>query len=296
MSERLEDNSEKKYINAAIEDLLPRYYETHGTELKYEIERMIPIDGHEVAWLKYTGQTHDGQAFEDHGLACACKFVEGIGWGTDDENRIVSFGAEDDCLPRKVALYLRQQELREEYIDRYKDSAIWGNESALRERVPEVILDLIAKDKAGEFIGEGTNGAHFWGGHLYVQTAAAITGKPMQKIWVDIHAMVANKQIQLEGCVIQEYYEAPEPSWTEYSRIEYEGYTGIAYLPAHSKMPQNWQIAILAQNGRLIREGIEGPRLMFSPDFGADESDIASVEASIKEVIDGYLWDPMSQA
>jgi hypothetical protein len=95
--------------------------------------------------------------------------------------------------------------------------------------------------------------------------------------------------------ILPRYYETPEPSWTEYGRIEYEGCTGIAYLPAHSKMSPNWQITILAQDGRLLREGVVGPKLRFSPDFGADESDIESVETSIKEAIDSYLWNPMGQ-
>ena len=229
-------------------------------------------------------------------LHCACEFTEGIGWQVDEKYGIVGLSGEDDCLPRNVAIYLRQQELRQEFIEQFKDSAIMGKEYALLDHVPEVVLGLIEKDKAGEFIGEGSNGAHFWGGHLYMQTVAAITGMPMSELWKVMDLMQAEKQISLEGCVIQEYSEPPEPNWEEYARLEYAGYTGIAKLPAHSKMPQHWEIVILAQNGRLIAEGIEGPALMYSPDFGVDAQDVTNVETAIKAVIDGYLFDPMSQA
>jgi hypothetical protein len=173
----------------------------------------------------------------------------------------------------------------------------WGREVyGLWDHIPEIILDLIEKDKRGEFIGEGTNGAHFWGGHLYMDTVSEITGKPMGDLWGLINQMLADKQIQLEGCVIQSYYEPPAPSWSEYGRFEHEGYTGIAELPDHGKMEQEWKIAILGPDGKLVSEGIQGPRLNYSPDFGVDGEDVATVEAAIKQVIEQYLWDPMSQS
>mgnify|MGYP000895566813 FL=1 len=61
-------------------------------------------------------------------------------------------------------------------------------------------------------------------------------------------------------------------------------------------MPQHWEIVILAQNGQLVAEGIQGPDLMHSPDFGPDVDDVASAEAAIKTIIDNIMWDPMGQA
>lgn len=296
MSELHSAGHENEYRQPTISELLPRYYEAYGESIRYEVLRSIPIDGHEVAWLKYTGETSNGRSYTGHELHCGCHFTEGVGWQVDEKYGVVGLDGEDNCLPRKVAVYLRQQELREEFAEQYKDSAIWGKEYALLDHIPEVVLGLIEKDKAGEFIGEGTSGAHFWGGHLYMQTVEAITGAPMSDLWKVMDTMRAAKQINLEGCVIQEYTEPPEPKWEEYARLEYEGYTGIAKLPAHSKMPQHWEIVILAQNGRTIAEGIEGPALTHSPDFGVDVEDAANVEAAIKVVIDGYLWDPMRQA
>lgn len=298
MSEQLNNRSdgEKSYLTTTIEELLPRYTEAYGGMIHYETERSLPIDGHDTAWMKYTGQTSNGEFYEGHAFHCACHFAEGVGWREDEKYGVTGLSAEDECLPRKVALYLRTQELQKEYIERFSDGAMFTDTYGLWDHIPEIMLDLIEKDKAGEFIGEGSEGAHFWGGHFYLQTVNAVTEIPYDKLWDQVNAMVQDKKIQIEGMVVQEYREAPAPQWDEYHRLEYEGYTGIALLPVHSKMPQIWQITILAPNGRLLAEGIEGPALEHSPDFGPDVDDVASVEASIREVIDQYLYDPMSQA
>lgn len=257
---------------------MPRYYETHGDKLRYEVTRSIPVDGHEVAWVKFVGDNYEG-----YGLECVCKFAERQG---------------DKCLPREAVVYLRKQELREEYIEKFGngDNQIFNDEYSLRECIPEVILDLIKKDKANEFITEQGNGAHLWGGHFYLQTVHEITGADWDAIWSAVTQMQLNKQIQLEGMVVQEYTEPPEPHWDEYCRFAYEDYTGVALLPSHGRMDQSWQITILAPNGQIISEGITGPHLSRSPDFGPDISDVAEVESMIQQIILGYLIDPMSQA
>lgn len=279
MSEFLNSQeNEKKPIRVTIAELLPRYYETHGDGLRYEVVRSIPIDGHEVAWVK---QVSDN--YEVYELECVCKFAEGQG---------------GECLPREVAVHLRQQELRQEYIEKFSnhENQLFNDEYSLRECIPEVILDLIKKDKANEFISEQGNGAHFWGGHFYLQTVQEITGADWDEIWSAVTQMQLNKQIQLEGMLVQEYTLSSEPQWDEYCRFTYEDYTGVALLPAHSQMDQNWQITILAPNGCIISEGINGPHLSRNPDFGPDVADVAEVEALIQKIIYRYLIGPMSQA
>lgn len=231
-------------------------------------------------------------------LRCACHFTEGVGWGVDEQGRVHWLHeSKGSCLPKEAAIQLRRLELRKEYLDKFPcDSMPISDGYDLWGKLSEVILDLIEKGKQGEWLSEGSSGAHDWGGYFYLQTVQEITGIPYDQLWEHVYRMQANKQIQLEGMVVQEYYELPEALWEEYARIEYEGYVGIAKLPSHSKMPQHWEIVILSQNGRLIAEGIEGPPLMYSPDFGVDVEDVANVETAIKLGIDGYLFDPMSQA
>jgi hypothetical protein len=299
MSEKLtgQENSERREpTKYTIDELLPRYYETHGEGIRYEIERSIPIEGHEVAWMRFDGTRHDGSEFNGHAFKCACDFEEGTGWRVDEKYGVVGISGGEKCLPKKAALYLRQEELKAEYMEQFPEDARWGDNLALLDHVPEVVMDLIEKDKRGEFIGEETGGAHFWGGHMYMQTVAEITGKSMRDLWGDMDNMQRAKQISLEGCVIQEYRQPPEPKWSEYGRFEYEGYTGIAHLPNHSKMSQVWQISVLGPDGNLIAESIQGPALTHDSTFGADVDDVAAVELAVQETIEQFIWDPMSQA
>ncbi|MDQ5982049.1 MAG: hypothetical protein QG549_46 [Patescibacteria group bacterium] len=302
-----ENHSEQAdtYLKASIGELLPRYHETHDG-VRYEIIRSITVDGHEVAWMEYRGAVQTASEngavsiheYSGRALKCACDFTEGVGWKCDDKWGVVGMmRSSGDCIPTEAAKYMRLLELRREYLERFPNDTIpMGDEYDLWDKVPEIILDLIEKGKQGEWLSEGSSGAHDWGGYFYLQTVQEITGIPYDQLWDHVYKMQAEKQIQLEGMVVQEYSEPPEPKWEEYARLEYGGYTGIAKLPAHSRMPQHWEIVILAQNGRTIAEGIEGPALTHSPDFGVDVDDAATVEAAIKSVIDGYLWDPMRQA
>lgn len=289
MSERIGSNhdNEKRYVQASIDELLPRYYEAHGDHLRYETVRSMPIDGHEVAWMKYTGETTDDRTYEGHSLCCACEFAEGVGWETDEKFGVVGLSGEDKCLPRQVALYMRQQELQREYLERFADDNPFfhGDVYGLHDKVPEIIMDLIEKNKAGEFIGEGSNGAEFWGGHFYLQTVQSITGISYEGLWKHVHKMVADKQIQLEGMVVQEYYEPPEPQWGEYGRYEIDGLTIVASIPSHSKMPQIWHYTVLDQDGSELVADLSGATLMHSPDFGVDVDDIAQAEQEMKELV-----------
>lgn len=305
MSERINDRFENEYVQTPIAELLPRYHETHEG-IRYETIRSIPVDGHEVAWMEYTVDVLT-QISEDETvmrevsgreLKCACDFTEGIGWKVGEDGRVYGlYQSKNSCLPKEAAMQLRRLELRREYLEKFpEDSIPMGDEYDLWDKVPEVMMDMIEKGKAGEWLSEGGSGAHDWGGYFYLQTVQEITNIPFNQLWEHVYKMQADKQIQLEGMVVQEYTEPPEPQWEEYARFEYEGYIGIAKLPAHSRMPQYWEIVVLAQNGRTIAEGIEGPQLMHSPDFGVDVDDVATVEAAIKAVIDGYLWNPMRQA
>ena len=176
---------------ARIENLLPRYYEAHGTRIVYEIAQSLPVDGHDVAWMKWTGDS----GITGHQLHCACAFTEGVGWRTDETYGAVGLGGEGQCEQRAVALGRRIEQLAEEYRERFEGKTA-------TERLQAAIIDLIAKDKAGEFIGEGTNGAHFWGGHFYLQTVGEITGVDLPDLWPCVDTMVARKQIQLDGMVV----------------------------------------------------------------------------------------------
>lgn len=290
MSERLDnDNFEQDRIpQPTIEELLPRYYEAHGDKLKFETVRSIPVDGHDIAWMKYEGETGNGRAFEGHILHCACEFTEDVGWKIDEEYGVVGLDGDKDCLPREAALFLRHRELRDEYVERFCKDEIFGDEFSLWDKIPEVMTDLIEKDKAGEFIGESKEGAHFWGGHYYMQTVNAITVMPYDKLWPEVNKLISDKKIQLEGMVIQEYRESPQPSWDEYGKFDIDSFTVVASIPSHSKMDQTWQYTILDEEGNVLEANLPGGRLMHSPDFGVDVDDSAQAEQEMIALIDTY--------
>jgi hypothetical protein len=300
------DNSESKEIvfenkeqfieerQPTIEELLPRYYEGYGEmEIgRYETLRSMPVDGHDIAWMAYTydvvGQGGEIEHFCTNTFTCACKFTEGVGWAIGEDGRPHGFyRPDDDCLPKQAAIYLRQQELRREYVDRFKDEDPFISQSSgirQKEHIKEVILDLMEKDKAGEFIGESSNGAHFWGGHFYIQLVMEITGADPQTIWPVIHKMKKNKQIDLEGFVIQTYDKPPEPTWDEYNKLEMDGLTVTAFTPGHSKMPQIWRYMVVDGEGKTLIAGIAGSALTHESAFGIDVDDVATARAEMIEL------------
>lgn len=199
-------------INRPIAELLPRYYETHGENPTFEVERSIPIDGHEVAWMHYkgtvtydiTGRGQEGKPYEGYELECACKFTEDVGWRIDEKSGTpVGLMGGDRCIKKDAAVYLRQLELREEYKGR---GMLHDVEKNKPENVAAVMLDLIAKSEADEFL-EGNSGAAFWGGHYYLQTVRDIMDIPMKKVWEGADLLLAEKRITLEGMVVQTYRE-----------------------------------------------------------------------------------------
>lgn len=239
----------------SIEELLLRYYEAHGTNPAYEVERSITIDGHEVAWLRYQGQVQyditgrgrEGQPYEGHALHCACHFKEGVGWEMDERfGGPVGLTAGDGCAKKEAALYLRRLELRRSYEER-------GMLDDLKRYEPETIkaimLDLIAKREADEFV-EATNGAEFWGGHYYLQTVAEVLDVPMEYIWKATHQLQAEKRIRLEGMVVQTYREP-------YKALTYEPQAAPEAVLHHERPDKVWAMVPRPEEAELDLAAVE---------------------------------------
>ncbi|MEK7065974.1 MAG: hypothetical protein AAB965_00180, partial [Patescibacteria group bacterium] len=163
-----------------IKDLLPRYYEAHNDGVTYTIISSTMVRNHEVAWMEYRGTVlcgpEKGKPFVGRELHCECYFTEGIGWKIDPKNRPVSLMDAEKCDRRKVAVRKRHKELRQEY------RRLFNNSPSLFPYIPEIILDLIKKAKAGEFLEDGS-GANFYCGYFYLETVADIVDAPMRNIW-----------------------------------------------------------------------------------------------------------------
>lgn len=278
-----------------ITDHLERYYEAYGRQNEHVILRSMMIDGHEVAWV----ESRDPEPLPEGRrplrlMMCECDYMEGVGWKIDKEHGTVGIdNGKSDCIRKEAALHLRRLELRREYARTFDRRNVAGlTEEQVRvallglsspEALRHIILDLITKAKAGEWLEQGT-GALFWGGYYYVQTVQAITDAPWESVWEAVHALVAEQRISLEGAVVQDYREPEPPEWTEYGRFEENGWTGIALMPAHGDMPQEWKLQVLRPDGTVAVED-ERLRMLYAPVFGPDAGDVAASEARLLELI-----------
>lgn len=273
-----------------IQDLLPAYHEAHGMNPLYRPIRSIVIDGHEVCWMEFfgkvaydiTGRGREGEPYTGRMLYCECNFTEGVGWKKDGD-KVYSLLGPEKCLCRKAALYLRHLELRQEYLKRFNGTE--GDYFTLRQHVPEIMLDLIEKVKAGEFIEDG-GGAGFWGGYFYLQTVAKITDQFLGNLWEDVRRLVEEKKIGLEGAVITPYREPPPDLWAEALRIEVSGWVGIASVPGHRHMARECKLEVQKPDGTAAYEHIEGLPLLHEIVFGIDEEDLFRMEEKLVELID----------
>lgn len=279
-----------------IADLLPRYYEAHGENITYEVERSMVIDGHEVAWTKYTGtvvydmtgEGKEGKEFTGHELYCACHFKENVGWRQEEDGSTVGLMGKDGCIAKKTAVYMRHLELREEYKERGM-LGVFSKDP--HEELEAIMLDLMDKGEREEFL-EGSSGARFWGGFYYLQTAAEIADLPIKYAWETASKMVQEKKISLEGAVVQKYYEPDPPRWEPHEVFEDKNIRVVASLPAHSQMPQTWQFEAYALTGEEpVKIEVEIPEvpLTHEPVFGPDVDDVRTAEECAAKIIDKLI-------
>ncbi|MBI5140449.1 MAG: hypothetical protein HZA94_03335 [Candidatus Vogelbacteria bacterium] len=263
-----------------IKTFLSRYYKAHGTDVTFMIIKSIVIKRHEVAWMEYKGTVlcgeKRGESFVGRALYCECHFKEGVGWKRDKKYGVVSLGDKEKCRERMRVICLRHEELKREYKRRF------GCCPSLKDHVSEIILDLIEKVKAEEFV-EGSDGASFYGGYFYLQTVANIIGLSMGNIWAIAKRMADDKQISLEGAVVIPYRKPPRAKWNEVFRIKGQGWTGVAYAPDNSQMKKFWKFKILAPDGKVFRHNIPNLPIIHSLAFGVDVEDLDSARRAIRK-------------
>lgn len=275
-----------------IADLLPTYYEQYETNLRFETLRSVVVDGHEVAWMQYTGtyvydllgNDREGKQFSGHILMCECNFTEGIGWNIGENGTRYTVGPSPQtlCLPRKAAMYLRHLELRREYTEKFATDTPIG----LMPHVEEIILDMIEKAKAGEWIEDG-NGAASWGGYFYLNTVAAIIDQTLPQLFEQVRPLLERNVFSLDGHVVKTYTPPPPAAWEEYMKIEADGWTGIALLPTHSRMEQTWKFELVDLQGKTYHPDTT-LELIYEPVFGPDQGDVLSAQKTLQALIDKY--------
>lgn len=184
-----------------IADLLPHYYAINGRKTVFTPIRSILIDGHEVAWLERIECGSEGQVYTDRRLFCECRFIEGIGW--ERTGHFSELESASKCIRRKAAIFLRQRELREEYLARFRGSTILGGPEDLRVNIAEIIQDLLQKVDADDFIGEDGAAKLTFGTHFYISTLAEITGLRLEGLMETVKELANAGHIHQTNMVIQ---------------------------------------------------------------------------------------------
>lgn len=271
-----------------IADLLPRYYEKFERNLRYEVLRSTVINGHEVAWMSFVGTIEfdimgmgrEGEPFSGRSMHCECDFTEGVGWKIGENGS--RYNLHPTCLASQAALHLRHLELRQEYQDRFID----GNNDPfhrLTDCISEITLDLIKKGQAGEWL-EADSGAAMYGGYFYLQTLAAIIDESMGHLWDYMYPLMEEKLIEIDGAIVKAYTQPPPPRWEEVVKIEDDGWTGIALLPGHRRMAQEWKFRVLNPAGE-DAVYTPGQRLLHDPIFGPDIEDVERAKRKLVELL-----------
>jgi len=275
-----------------INDHLPNFYAKFGDDSKYDIIRSMVVNGHEVAWMSYSGtvkydilqQGREGEPFVMYLMQCECDFIEGVGWYFTDAGGYMALSDAKKCLPRKAALYLRHLELRQEYVERFRTGSDSTSLLGFDAHFCEIVLDLIEKGEAHEWLEDG-NGASFWGGHFYIHTVAEIMDCRMDHLYPLFDEMAKNGQIVMEGHVVRSYTPPPAPEWAEEPsvRIEVDGWVAGAFMPAHSRMTQQMKYQLLNPEGEEVIFRLSDQTLLHRPDFGLDVDDIATIDNDLKD-------------
>lgn len=270
-----------------IADLLPKYYRRYPVGLRYKVLQSFVIDGHEVAWMEYTGPiiiNDKHHSYTGRTMKCECDFAEGIGWRLDEKLQFRNLSGPNGCLKRQAALYLRHLELRQEYHQRFVEgdyTKLLGVEGCVR----EVTLDLIEKAKAGEWLEDREwTGSH--GMYFFMHTVASITGIYIGHIWDDIYPLLNEKLFGLEGTIVTDYTEPPPEAWEEFVRVEGEdGRVGMAFLPAHRQMAQEWKFQVLNPSGQ---EALPASRVEIdhNPAYGPDIEDLKKARLHLNSLLD----------
>lgn len=270
-----------------IADLLPRYYETHGNGLTYSIEWSQKIEGHQVAWLRYDGVIkqdvmgldREGESFNGHELKCVCDFTEGIGWRTDEKYGVVTISSKD-CEAKYEVAKQKYAELRQNYIER---GFLTGQSEITASEFEVVMMDMILKAKSGEFLESG-NGAQSWGGYFYIQTLAKVLEIGEFDAFSFANVMIKDKKILLNGAIVQDYSDPPEPEWEPYMNLENNGYTVTASMPVHERMSQTWRFSVIDSFGESVEIDTPDEQMMYAPVFGPDVDDVERARAVMSQI------------
>lgn len=287
-----------------IIDLLPRYYAEYESNLRYTTIRSVIVDGHEVAWMEYAGHVEvegrEDETFVGRTLHCECEFTHNVGWYLKDGHRFTT-DAKRTCKYKRVAMILRQRELEEELVDhggyaRLRDRCLTDRAGVVAD-AKVLLLALADKGRAGEWVGEDGNGASFYGGFYYLQTAAEIMDEmPMDVMWDAANELVAEGRIYIEGAIICDPREIVPPGEDglgqhmpvgDVAGVVEDGFRIKAWQPRYSYSPREfvvraWPVGDGEEGAPIAERRVE---MSYDNRWGIDVADMGELEAATDELL-----------
>ena len=169
-----------------IDNVVP--YTIGNTTQRYEILESVVIDGHEVAWMKCTTYYPDNNDtswpaaglfdFGTYEMLCECSFA--------DRDRVLE--PQRDCVYYQAAAYLRILQFRRGYEDRFLANAVEHEVFGLGMFAQEIIMDLIERAEAHEWVIGAYPGSVE--GHILLLDAWKVIDDPSIDMWDLADSMV----------------------------------------------------------------------------------------------------------
>jgi len=249
--------------------LIDNYAEKYSTFDRHELLRTIADeDHHETYQVGYEGKDIYDKPIDGWFIACECDLTEGVGWeikkrnGKDQRYNLMK----DDCEKKIAAGKVRTAE----FVDDYKDKPN-----------REIILDLLAKTVEGNiWIGETHNGARFWGGGYYLQTAADIAEVDYQDMRQAAHELVDEEKIFLEGAVV---CYPRNPSQREVWKTRLDDKYDVKVVEYNTGSKTLAELEIYEGDAEIHTEATT---LSYGAVFGPDVDDVARWQERAIEVVD----------
>lgn len=177
-------------------------YQEQGGSLRYTPERVMELDGHQVAWVSYAWQGEE-EEIAGHSLLCECDFLgectESGGW--------LKSGNSFHCVYAEAARLIRCREVADQLDasrprDQQLSSLGWGTNA--EERIQQLLRELLSRAEAGEWIGQRD-------GTLYLQTIEQISGVPHSRLRECADKLRRRGEMGLSGSIITSWSEAHAP-------------------------------------------------------------------------------------
>jgi hypothetical protein len=163
---------------------LERHTAMLGPGWTQEVVRLVPVDGHQVAWVSFHLESPDGAQSGAH-LLCDCDMDE----ARAEQEAVIGVQGWDPsrCRYRLAAQLLRCLEIRDEIVD----PRDWRGQ-----RLPGKLVEIVHRGYAGEWVGQSSTDA------MWLSEVEAVFDLPAHALRETAYALMQQHQLGLTGMVV----------------------------------------------------------------------------------------------